>query len=58
MSDFDIFSIPQYKVGGLVKAQKQLDALKKEKQSMLLSSVQTRVEKPDVSPSRKRNSKT
>ena len=35
MSDFDIFSIPQYKVGGLVKAQKQLDALKKEKQSML-----------------------
>ena len=53
MSDVDIFSIPQYKVGGLVKAQKQLDALKKEKQSMLQAQYKQGVEKPDVSPSMK-----
>ena len=50
MSDVDIFSIPQYKVGGLVKLQKQLDALKQEKQSMLQGQLKQGVEKPDVSP--------
>ena len=53
MSDVDIFSIPQYKIGGLVKAQKQLDALKQEKKSMLQAQYKQGVERPDVSPSMK-----
>ena len=53
MSDVDIFSIPQYKIGGLVKAQKQLDALKQEKKSMLQGQLKQGVEKPDVSSAMK-----